>query len=119
MVFERVNNWFNLSKQYFFTYTDGISTLSFNQLSGNYYVSVKHRNHLGIMTLANVSLSDTAAIVDFTDANDQITFGTNAQTTFGMPTDILGMWAGDVNNDGRLNNLGANSETPSISSQVF
>ena len=48
-----------------------------------------------------------------------MTFGVNAQTTFGMPTNILGMWSGDANGDGVLNYLGGLSDLPLIRSQVF
>ncbi|MEM9849802.1 MAG: alpha-amylase family glycosyl hydrolase, partial [Bacteroidota bacterium] len=37
---------------------DGVSPLAFQVLSGDYYVVVKHRDHLGIMTAATVNLSN-------------------------------------------------------------
>ncbi|WP_299886064.1 hemagglutinin protein [uncultured Lacinutrix sp.] len=98
---------------------DGVSDLEFNVMARNYHVVVKHRNHLGIMTANTVALSNTLVTVDFTDANNQITFGTDAQTTFGMPTDTVAMWAGDSNGDGRLNYSGGLSDVPPIRSQVF
>jgi hypothetical protein len=98
---------------------DGVSPLIFLQMPGNYYFVIKHRNHLGIMTANTVALTYAVVSIDFTDANNQITYGTDAQTTFGMPSDLVGMWSGDVNNDGRLNYIGANSESPFISGQVF
>ncbi|WP_375238150.1 hypothetical protein [Aurantibacter sp.] len=98
---------------------DGISSLSFNLPNDNYYIAIKHRNHLGIMTANTIALSGIPVSVDFTDANNPITYGTNAQTTFSMPTNILGMWAGDVNNDGKINYIGVESEIPFISSHVF
>ena len=64
-------------------------------------------------------MSDTQTIIDFTNANNQITFGTNAQTIFGIPSVVVGMWAGDANGDGRSNYLGGVSDIPSIRSQVF
>ncbi len=98
---------------------DGLSSLSFDLGADNYYVVVKHRNHLGVMTANPVVLGVFAPTVDFTDANNPITYGNNAQSSFGMPSGILGMWTGDANNDGRLNYLGAFSESPSIRNQVF
>jgi len=98
---------------------DGVSPMVFNVPNGNYYVVIKHRSHLGIMTANTVSLGQMATVVDFTNANAPITFGTNAQTTFGMPSGLTGMWAGDTNGDGKLNYLGAQSDVPSIRSQVF
>ncbi len=99
---------------------DLITPLTFNNVPiGDYYVVVKHRNHLGIMTSNTIALKQTVTTVDFTDANNQITYGTDAQTTFGMPSGVVAMWAGDANGDGQLNYLGAASDVPSIRSQVF
>lgn len=98
---------------------DGISDLEFNVAAKNYYVVVKHRNHLGIMTANTVALSSTLLTVDFTDANNQVTFGTNAQTTFGMPSGVVALWTGDTNGDGKLNYSGTFSDIPSIRSHVF
>ncbi len=98
---------------------DGISNLEFCIAHDDYYVVVKHRNHLGIMTANTVALSDVASRVDFTDANNQITYGTDAQTTFGVPSGVVAMWAGDSNGDGRLNYSGALSDVSPIRSQVF
>ncbi|WP_299886428.1 LamG-like jellyroll fold domain-containing protein [uncultured Lacinutrix sp.] len=99
---------------------DGISPLSFNTSSlDDFYVTIKHFNHLGIMSLNTVYLSETTTIVDFTDANNQITYGTDAQTIFGMPNGVVAMWSGDANGDGRLNYSGSQSDIPIIRSQVF
>ncbi|WP_394351597.1 leucine-rich repeat protein [Kordia antarctica] len=78
---------------------DGISYLKFEVATDNYYVAVHHRNHLGIISNNTIALSKTVTTVDFTDANNQITFGSNAQTTFGMQTGKIAMWTGNVNND--------------------
>lgn len=98
---------------------DGLSDVVLFVSPKNYYVSIKHRNHLGIMTSTSVALSDTAAVVDFTDANNQITNGTNAQTTFGAPTDVVAMWAGDVNGNGQVKYLGPNNDSVGIKDNVL
>jgi hypothetical protein len=98
---------------------DGISSLVFNQVVGNYYVVLKHRNHLGMMTNNTISLSGTTTLVDFTDANSQITFGTNAQTTFGMPSGLVGMWSGNVNGDTIVQYSGTTPDAPSLLSEVL
>ena len=99
--------------------TDGISSLAFELPGTNYYVAIKHRNHLNIITSTPIALSRITTNINFSDANNPITFGSNAQTSFGMPTDTLAMWAGDGNGDGRLNYSGGLSDVPSIRSQVF
>ena len=98
---------------------DGVSDLVMIAGPTNYYVVVKHRNHLGVMSNATIALNEsTGTVVDFTN-NSFTTFGTNAQTTFGMPAGVFALWAGDANGDGRLNYLGGFSENTSIRSQVF
>ena len=98
---------------------DGISGLEFAVSAKNYYVVVKHRNHLGVMTANAVALSSTATTVDFTDATNQITFGSNAQTIFGVPTGVVAMWAGNVNGDTLVQYSGTNPDAPSILSEVL
>ena len=98
---------------------DGTSSLIFNLSGRDAYVVIKHRNHSGVMTKDLVSLTATASIIDFTNGAVPITFGTDAQTGFGMQTGVLGMWAGDATGNGLLNYLGAQSDVPSIRSQVF
>ena len=98
---------------------DGTSSLVFNLAADNYYVVLKHRNHLGIMTNATVSLSGTTTVVDFTDANNQITFGANAQTTFGVPSGVVTMWAGNVNGDDIVQYSGTTPDAPGILSEVL
>ncbi len=69
------------------------------------------------VNLTNREVADQA--VDFTDTTNPITLGTNTQTTAGMPTNILGMWAGNVNNDLVVQYSGTNPDTPSILSEVL
>ena len=98
---------------------DGISDLGFNQVSGNYYIAIKHRNHLGIMTANTMALSVVTTSVDFTDGNNQITYGSNAQTTFGMPADTVAMWSGNANGDTVVQYSGTNPDTPDILSEIL
>ena len=47
--------------------TDGSSPLFFTGAAVNsYYVSVKHRNHLGVMSAASIAMTTTPAVIDFT-----------------------------------------------------
>ena len=71
---------------------DGTSAVSFSAPNDLYYICVKHRNHLGILTSAAVPLSSTATSVDLSDGSTA-TFGTDAQTTIGT---VRLLWAGDV-----------------------
>jgi hypothetical protein len=98
---------------------DGVSTLQLNAAPTNYYVVVKHRNHLGIMSSSTVTLIESGTTtVDFTNPTTQ-TFGSNAQTTFGIPTGTMAMWTGDVNNDAIIQYSGTAPDSPSILSLVL
>jgi hypothetical protein len=88
---------------------DGVSALEFpGVVQDSFYVVVRHRNHLGVMSL-KVSHSD---VVDFTDINYPVfDFGTTKNNGFdytGLSTNnnvkfgYRAMWAGDFNGDGKL-----------------
>ncbi|MFK7749216.1 MAG: leucine-rich repeat protein, partial [Kordia sp.] len=98
---------------------NGTGLLQFTSPLGNYFVAIKHRNHLGIMTGNVLSLTGIRNAVDFTDATNQITFGTNAQTDAGMPTDTVGMWSGNVNGDSFVQYLGGTPDTTAILSAAL
>jgi hypothetical protein len=61
---------------------DGVSPLEFIALPGDYYVAVRHRDHLGAMTAAPLALSATAAALDLTVGTTS-TYGTGATKTIG------------------------------------
>lgn len=98
---------------------DGLSDVVLPVSPNSYYISIKHRNHLGIMTASSIALSDITTTVDFTDFNNQITNGTYAQTTFGVPTGFIAMWAGDVNGNGQVRYLGPSNDTNGIKDNVL
>lgn len=85
---------------------DGSSPVAFNIANGSYYVAIRHRNHLGCMTSTPVSLSSTAASINFTSAALG-TFGTNARKASG---DVMLLWAGDVNFNGTLSYTGSGND---------
>ncbi|AXG67857.1 internalin-J [Kordia sp. SMS9] len=100
--------------------SDNTSTpVNFARAPGDYYVVIKHRNHLGIMLNMTISFTNMVTAVDFTDGNNQITHGANAQTTFGMPANTVGMWCGNVNGDGVVQYSGTNPDAPAILSTVL
>ncbi|WP_298421765.1 hypothetical protein [uncultured Kordia sp.] len=98
---------------------DGVSELSFYQPMNDYHIAIKHRNHLGIITSNAITLSSVATSIDFTDASNQITFGSNAQTIFGMFSGIVAMWSGNANNDTVIQYSGTSPDTPNILSEVL
>ena len=80
---------------------DGSSPLSFTGLSaGNYYVVVRHRNHLAIMTASAIPLNSSYTSYDFTSSQSQA-YGTNPMNDLGGG--VFSMIAGDGNGDGGVN----------------
>ena len=78
--------------------TNGLDPLQFTGLGdGNYYVVVRHRNHLAIMSANAIPLSSNSALYDFSTAQLQA-YGTNAMIDLG--SEVMGMISGDTNNSG-------------------
>jgi uncharacterized repeat protein (TIGR01451 family) len=103
--------------------TDGVSPLTFAGVSaGNYYVVVKHRNHLGVMTANALSLSATLTAVDFTiAATPNFQRGGNfgsiyAQRTMGS---VRTLWSGNTGGGNTIKAAGAGSDGESVLFKVL
>jgi parallel beta-helix repeat protein len=80
---------------------DGTSKPSFTGVNdGSYYLIVKHRNHLSVMSSNPVSLSSNSGLYDFTTGLDKA-FGSESLTSLG--SGIWGMFAGDGDLNGIIN----------------
>ncbi len=90
--------------------TDGTSPVPFNVAAGTYRVALRHRNHLGVMTLNGVALSTTTTTVDFTSVATA-TFGTEATKTSGA---VKLLWMGDSNFNGTLQYTGSGNDRDPI-----
>lgn len=93
--------------------TDGVSPVNFaGNAAGNYYVSFRHRNHLGVRSAGALALAKTTATpFNFTTALSQAytkTVTNNAMATLGT---VFGMWAGNVNDDIQVRMTGINANT--------
>ena len=89
---------------------DGVSSVAFNATPGSYYVALRHRNHLGVMTATALTLSSTPTAIDFTSAATG-TYGTNARK------DVFGsllLWSGDVSFNGQLKYTGTGNDRDPI-----
>jgi hypothetical protein len=84
---------------------DGVSPVNMRSASGNYYVAIRHRNHLAVMTSGPVALSSTSTLLDLTNIATG-TYGIQAQRTSGGPFIRQVMWCGDVNSDGTIKYTG-------------
>jgi uncharacterized delta-60 repeat protein len=95
--------------------TDGQSALRFFGTGmGAYYIAVRHRNHLGVMTEAPVFLGSAPMQLDLTSPNFP-TYGSNSRKSIG--NDLV-LWAGDVNHDGQLKYTGENNDRDPILSRI-
>lgn len=82
---------------------DGYPRLLFNVPADNYFVAVRHRNHLGVMSQSAIALGPDAAGVDFTLAGTPA-WGSGARVT--LPNGKQALWCGNVHPDNRLAYLG-------------
>jgi hypothetical protein len=68
------------------------------EYTGNYYITIKTRNHLKTTTSSAVSFSNPTISYDFSDAATKA-YGSNMKL---LNTGVYGVYAGDVNQDGNM-----------------
>jgi hypothetical protein len=95
-----------------------------NGLPSTFYVSVKHRNHLGVMTASPLSTSNSTITFDFTTAPDSDIYNISASYDgLERATDINTgkklLWAGNANADTRTKYDGAANDRLIISNNVI
>lgn len=73
---------------------DGISPVSFEVSENNYFLSVRHRNHLGTMTENIININNNPTI-DFTNPTLNL-FGTNPTL---IENNIQMLWSGNANSN--------------------
>ena len=93
------------------TGTDGFSPVRLAVPTGDYFVAVRHRNHLGVMTQNAIPLSSAPTPLDFTSPSTAVfSNGAAATKTIGS-AQVL--WLGDGVRDGVLRYTGsANDRDP-------
>ncbi len=79
---------------------DGTPGITAPDLTGNYVLGVKHRNHLAIRSAGAVSFVTNSATYDFTVVETQFLGGTNSAVRMG--TNSWAMIAGDADGDGTI-----------------
>ncbi|WP_077919585.1 Ig-like domain-containing protein [Spirosoma sp. 209] len=100
---------------------DGVSPMVFSLASpGNYFVAVRHRNHLGVMTATAIPLSATGTVVDFrTPATPTYRSTTSAVNQSQITvTQGVALWAGNVVYDKSVIYQGTNNDVSGISVQI-
>jgi ELWxxDGT repeat protein len=97
---------------------DGISPVSFIIGSGDYYVAIRHRNHLGVRTANPISLSTTTtSLIDFTTlATPSLFYGTNPQKDLGSGK--FGLYMGNVIQDGVIKYSGSSNDRLPILTKI-
>ncbi|PRY27025.1 hypothetical protein CLV58_13527 [Spirosoma oryzae] len=107
--------------------TDGQAGLTFSSaLADNYYVAIRHRNHLGAMTLQPISYAGTSAAttVDFITMTDAQLWnasgydGMERSTTTASSQTVRALWAGSTAASGKVKYSGAGSGLPTLLSNI-
>ncbi len=79
---------------------DGSAVVTFpNAVAGNYFVSIRHRNHLGCRTDAQIAVSSTTPLLDFTNGS-VILYGISPTTAISPTRNAIN--GGDANMDGSI-----------------
>jgi hypothetical protein len=79
---------------------DGVSDVSFPAATaGNYYVAIRHRNHLGFRTDATQALSGVATLLNFTN-NSVALYGITPLSPTSATVSVMN--GGDANKDGSI-----------------
>jgi hypothetical protein len=97
---------------------DGVSLLSFNGFVGReYYVSVKHRSHMGVMTANPVTFINAGTLVDFTTPGNTDVFrisdiydGHEQVTING----VQALWAGNTTADNKVKYQGPSTDASTM-----
>lgn len=95
---------------------DGVSNLVIPYTPGDYYVAIKHRNHLGVMSAVAAPLSQVTRVANFNNSGFN-TFGTNARVSLGNGK--MALWAGDANNNSNIKFSGSNNDANTTKDYVI
>ena len=89
----------------------------FDTNDGSYYVAVRHRNHLGVMTAAPLNLTTAASTpIDFTLPATNVFGGHSARL---QNNTVALMWSGDTNNSNTIILSGPGSDSNVILGSVL
>lgn len=94
---------------------DSVLYLTGDWTDSDYFISLHHRNHLGVMSAGAYVQKDAFNLLDFRDAS--MVYGTHAQRLIG--SNVYGLWSGDVDGDGSIRFQGSNNEPSGIFVKVL
>ena len=106
---------------------DGINCLTFiGVVSDSYYIAIRHRNHLGVMTATPVSLTSTCSqTLDFSNSSIAIykkptsSFEYTAYPQAASASGVMTMWAGNTTPDTYVIFQGPNNDTDPIFNRIL
>jgi hypothetical protein len=85
---------------------DGTSKVKIKGVNaGSYYVVIRHRNHLSVMSASKAVLSSDPPLYDFTTASNKAYGGQQIKLSQG----VYGIYSGDGNGNGTINKSDENS----------
>lgn len=86
--------------------TDGVSPVKFeNATPGNYYVTVRHRNHLGYRTSLLYTLSGVSALTPVLNLSNNTIPLYGSNPNYSLTSSVYVMIGGDANSDGSVDAL--------------
>lgn len=97
---------------------DGISPFSISGLTpGNYYVAVRHRNHLGVMAANPVAISIATAVTDFT--NPATVVGGSVARQLRQNNTVAVLWPGNAKRDKTVLAAGGDNDIAEVLRMVL
>jgi len=94
---------------------DGTSPVSLTAAAASYFIAIRHRNHLGIMTNAAVALSSVSINLDFSNGSVALYGGAAATTPIGGRNLLF---SGDVDRNSILRYTGSGNDRDPILARV-
>mgnify|MGYP001184979322 CR=1 FL=1 len=109
---------------------DGVSPLRFPGVHiDDYFVAVKHRNHMGVMTQTPMTITELRQTIDFTTPSTAtFDFGTTKGNGFdytglaqnnSVKSGYMAMWAGDFDANNKIKGENPNDDTNILFFEVF
>lgn len=94
-----------------------ITPVTFEADAGDYYIAIKHRNHLSIRSANTISLSATVTNIDFATNTSDVEGEQNALTDLG--NGVYAMIAGDYDKNGQIQNTDINTVITLLGSAAY
>lgn len=104
---------------------DGTSPLVLPGTAGNsYFVAIKHRNHLGVMTATERTISLAGITVDFRTMSDADVYNFSSPFSYDGSEMVTvngfkALWAGNANADKKVKYQGPTNDNATVLSQVL